>query len=102
GTAPIGTDTQAPPDQLESDQRVVAYWLVDGGGLACHDMPLTIAMRDGLPGTSEGNDKKYIIAPEVKSLKFSYYDGTSWEPSWDSTKLGADGMTPQGPPIAVA
>jgi hypothetical protein len=45
---------------------------------------------------------KQILASEVKSLEFSYFDGTSWQDSWDGTTIGADDVTPIGPPVAIA
>jgi len=102
-TTQAGPDGQQSAEQLESDQRIVAYWFVEGSGLACHEVSLTAAMRDGLPGISEGADeKKYVIAPEVKSLTFSYYDGINWNNSWDGSELADDNMTPKGPPLAIA
>ena len=44
---------------------------------------------------------KNLIAEEVKSLNFRYYDGTSYQDTWDGTQPGADGKTPQGPPLAI-
>jgi len=38
----------------------------------------------------------------VKTLTFSYFDGTDWQDSWDGTQLGSDGMTPVGAPLAIA
>ena len=48
------------------------------------------------------DEASYVVAPEVRSLSFSYYDGTSWQDSWDGTTTGSDGVTPIGPPLAVA
>src|SRR5262249_22198607 len=42
-----------------------------------------------------------VIAAEVKSLSFSYFDGSDWVDSWDSTTMGADGVTPIGPPRLI-
>src|SRR5262245_42423783 len=56
-TTTTGPDGQTAPDQLESDQRVVAYWFIEGAGLARHDMTVTEVQANGLPGTFEGDDK---------------------------------------------
>jgi hypothetical protein len=48
------------------------------------------------------NEGPFVIAPEVKSLTFEYFDGTGWMESWDSTLPGEDGVTPIGPPRAIA
>ena len=44
------------------------------------------------------NESSFIIADEVRSLQFQYFDGTDWQDSWDSTTLGSDGITPIGSP----
>jgi hypothetical protein len=43
-----------------------------------------------------------VLAPEVKSVQFQYFDGTDWQDSWDCTTSGDDGVTPIGPPQAIA
>ena len=97
-----GTDTPPPI----SDTRRISYWLVgDGsnGGLAKQEVqPITAddALLNLPPGVD--NENSYLIAEEVKSLRFQYWDGTNWNDTWDSTQLGADGVTPIGPPIAVS
>lgn len=48
------------------------------------------------------NEDSYVEAPEVQNLTFSYFDGTNWQDSWDGTTTGSDGVTPIGPPMAVA
>jgi hypothetical protein len=53
------------------------------------------------PDVSDPNSK-LIIAPEVKSLQFQYFDGSNWQDTWDGTQAGSDGVTPIGPPAAVA
>jgi hypothetical protein len=44
-----------------------------------------------------------LVAHEVKSLSFEYFDGSSqtWSDSWDGTQAGGDGVTPMGPPSAI-
>ena len=89
-----------------SDTRRISYWLVGGG-----DAPGGLAKMEVQPITSDDvmlnippgidNENQYIIADEVRSLTFSYFDGLNWNESWDSTILGADGVTPIGPPCAV-
>jgi hypothetical protein len=96
GTAPV-----------ESDQKVVFYWLAGAGGsrplgLARYEMSLSTSV-DGVPDVVGSSDEaKYVIAPEVVSLTFEYFDGTTWGTTWDSTQLSqVDSMTPIGPPVAV-
>jgi hypothetical protein len=42
----------------------------------------------------------------VQSLQLSYFDGTNWNDTWDSTQPStlpnSDGVTPQGAPVAIA
>ena len=50
-------------------------------------------------GADEAN---YVIAEEVSNITFSYYDGSSWQDSWDGTATGSDNKTAQGPPRLIA
>jgi prepilin-type N-terminal cleavage/methylation domain-containing protein len=90
---------------LTCDLRRISYWLAsDGpGGLARAESKLITSddvTNNVLPS---GDDAaKAIIAPEARSLSFSYYDGTAWQDSWDSTEMGPDGVTPIGAPRAIA
>jgi prepilin-type N-terminal cleavage/methylation domain-containing protein len=89
---------------LVSDLRRVTYWLAGGNaGLARQELKMvtsddaTSAVPPDVP-----DELSYVIAEEVRSLTFSYWDGTSWQDSWDGTTPGADGVTPIGPPLAIA
>jgi hypothetical protein len=55
------------------------------------------AVPPGIP-----DEESMVIAEEVKSLSFSYFDGTNWLDTWDGTQPGPDGSTPVGPPLAIA
>jgi prepilin-type N-terminal cleavage/methylation domain-containing protein len=94
----------APEDaQVTSDQRLIAYWIADGGGLARQEVPVASADTATVTlarGTAA--EKDYVIAPEVVRVEFSYFDGTGWLASWDGRSLGQDGKTPKGPPTAMA
>jgi prepilin-type N-terminal cleavage/methylation domain-containing protein len=89
--------------QLTSDLRRVTYWLAGGKGLARQEVQL-ITSQDADPSNLPmGSDEdKAVFAPEVRNLQFSYFDGNNWQDSWDATTLGADGVTPIGPPRAIA
>ncbi len=88
---------------VKSDQRVIEYWVTGNGGLARQEIAVVTASADNLPlARGTGNEGQYVIAPEVTSVEFSYFDGTDWQTSWDSTALGSDNKTPIGPPLAVA
>jgi hypothetical protein len=54
------------------------------------------------PNVSDDGTGTIKYTPEVHNINFSYFDGTNWNDTWDSTTLGADGVTPIGPPRAVA
>jgi hypothetical protein len=86
--------------QVISDLRRITYWLVEGGGLARQDIML--ASNDPTAtATPPADEESYIIAEEVKSLSFSYFDGANWTDTWDGTTAGPDGVTPIGPPVAI-
>ncbi len=99
-----GADTDAQPSL--SDLRRVSYWLAGGSnptGLARQEVTMVTsdqAMADVPPSIPD--EASMVIADEVKSLTFSYWDGTAWQDSWDGTAPGADGNTPVGPPVAIA
>ena len=103
--ADISSGAYTPP--VVGDVRRISYWLVGGGdspaGLARQDVPLATsddALQNLPPGVD--NESSYIIADEVRSLSFQYFDGQQWWDSWDSTELGPDGATPIGSPVAIA
>jgi prepilin-type N-terminal cleavage/methylation domain-containing protein len=106
--------SRVPPNSAASatnpvqiaDERRVYYWL-SSRGLARQELTQVTADDAGYqqapPETPDANDaNSRILAPEVKSLQFQYFDGTNWNDSWDGTTLGSDGVTPIGPPVAVA
>jgi prepilin-type N-terminal cleavage/methylation domain-containing protein len=98
-----GTQDGDPP--IVGDLRRISYWLVDSGnarGLARQEVKVATAQDAATLPPGIDNEASYIIAHEVRTLSFSYFDGTSWNDSWDSTQLGADGVTPIGPPRAIA
>jgi hypothetical protein len=91
------------PAVPSGDQRRIAYWLASSGtGLARQELPLVTSDDAGTaPGTGE-NDDQYVLAPEVQSLTFSYFDGTNWNDTWDGTTAGGNDNVPIGPPVAIA
>ena len=102
----IGTSSSdvIPPT---SDTRRVSYWLInDEEGLAQQEVyPVTSddAVQVDLPPSVDLNAPNVrIVAEEVRTLAFSYFDGENWNDTWDSTLLGPDGVTPIGPPLAVS
>lgn len=89
-----------------SDLRRISYWFVEGqpGGLAFEEIrPVTAEEASSPPPDIPADTPtSKILAEEVTSLSFSYFDGSSWVSEWDGTSLGSDGQTPIGPPLAVA
>ena len=97
----LPTDPSITPPVV-SDLRRVSWWLPTGG-LARQEVSIETSLDalDNLPPGIPDEDS-YVIAPEVKNVQFQYYDGTDWQDTWDCTTLGADNLTPIGPPQAIA
>jgi hypothetical protein len=98
----------APNMPIFSDLRRVTWWLADGpsgSGLARQEVKLATsddALSAPAPDLGDGYSK--MVASEVKSLTFQYFDVTqqSWVDTWDGTQPGPDGVTPIGPPAAIS
>jgi prepilin-type N-terminal cleavage/methylation domain-containing protein len=91
------------PGQVLSDLRIVTYWLATDGStpLGLVRREFTDVTSDEANGAASGPNTGVIIAPEVQSLQFRYFDGLKWFDAWDGTQLGLDGLTPIGPPAAI-
>jgi prepilin-type N-terminal cleavage/methylation domain-containing protein len=102
-------NASADPENLPlvCDIRRISYWLIDGGemplGLARQELKLVASddLMAALPPDIP-DELSHLMAEEVKSLTFSYWDGSAWSDTWDSTQVGADGVTPLGPPQGIA
>ena len=72
------------------------------GGLARQEIARVTADDDGsrLPPDID-NAEAFVLAPEVASMQFQFFDGAAWVDTWDGTMPGDDGATPIGPPRAV-
>jgi hypothetical protein len=87
---------------MVSDLRRITYWL-SSSGLSRQEIKLAtsddaIGVPSDLP-----DDASLVIAEEVKSVTFQYFDGSTWQDSWDGTQPpSAGGNNPQGPPVLVA
>jgi hypothetical protein len=102
-----GTDSNDPSVAQPSDLRRITYWLAGDPA-----SPLGLARQEVEFVTS--NDQinvvppdvpdpgSFVIAEEVKSLQFQYFDGQNWQDTWDGTQPGSDGVTPMGPPALIA
>ncbi len=102
----------APP----SDVRTVSYFLagsastssipaasgstLSGTGLARTELDRAMSTYATTQGdTTTSGSNAVILAPEVVALEFQYFDGTSWNTSWDST---ANSGLPQAVKISIA
>jgi hypothetical protein len=99
------TNANVPP--VASDLRRITYWLAGGAGapLGLARQELTLVTSDDAnssipPGIPD--EASYVIAEEVTNLTFQYWDGNTWQDQWDGTTPGSDGVTPIGPPLAIA
>jgi hypothetical protein len=105
---PIPGSDNADQQMVVSDLRRVSYWLAGGdspSGLARQEITAVTspdAISNVPPNIPDDDPTVVLMAPEVKSLTFSYWDGTTWQDTWDGTQPGPDGNTPVGPPLAIA
>ncbi len=91
-----GTVTPSPL----SDVRRITYFLVPDRGLARQEVRLvTSDAVDSDP--YEVDELTTIIAEEVVDFQLAYFDGSSWQTSWEGSETSADGSTPKGPPRAI-
>jgi prepilin-type N-terminal cleavage/methylation domain-containing protein len=91
---------------VTSDLRRVTYWLAGGTGA-----PLGLARQEVKQATSDDalitappdipDEVTFVIAEEVQSVAFRYFDGTAWQTTWDGTQVNSANGTPVGPPQAV-
>jgi prepilin-type N-terminal cleavage/methylation domain-containing protein len=90
------------PNPGIGDLRRITYWMANGGGLAWQEvLQVTSDEAMNVLPPNVPNEANFVIAEEVKSLAFSYFDGTNWQDTWDGTVAGPDGQTPIGPPLAI-
>lgn len=109
--APAKTQRTEPDATVTSDVQRTAYWMVMSGadivGLARAEIrQATSPDSDTMDPTTLPEQNKFVIAPEVKSIKFEYYDGGGWKSEgseWDGGfSESADGSAPPlGPPAAI-
>ncbi len=85
---------------LVSDQRRISYW-INEGGLYRAELRQVTSEEGASTNLPSDNLDQYLLAPEVRSLEISYFDGASWSNSWNSTEPGPDGKTPLGSPRAI-
>jgi hypothetical protein len=87
-----------------ADARRVVYWMADKG-LARQELPWVTSQQlqtSTDPVIEDGKDEKdYVIAEEATRLQFEYWDGSTWQDTWDGRTTNADGITLLGPPMAI-
>jgi prepilin-type N-terminal cleavage/methylation domain-containing protein len=92
-------DVASPPDV-----RRVVYWMTDWG-LARQELPWVTAeqlQNSTDPLIEDGKEERdYVISEEVTKLAIEYWDGTTWQETWDGRTLNSDGVTLLGPPMAI-
>ncbi|HEY2786136.1 MAG TPA: prepilin-type N-terminal cleavage/methylation domain-containing protein [Fimbriiglobus sp.] len=98
------SDPNADPTVLQpTDLRRVTYYLgSSGNGLCRQEVPWVTA--DGTWNATDAdrtNEDADVIADDITDVTFEYFDGATWQPSWDGTALNLDQVTILGPPRAI-
>jgi prepilin-type N-terminal cleavage/methylation domain-containing protein len=99
GLSAASSDVATP-----SDLYRVTYWISAGSGLCRQERPWVTA--DGIRDNTDpdySTEATDVLAPEITDATFEYFDGTTWQSSWnpDGSTMSDDGVTPIGPPRAV-
>jgi Prokaryotic N-terminal methylation motif len=97
--------TNEPELEGNSDLRRTYYWLVSNGadtaGLARMEIKQSTSVdADTVDPTTFPEQNKYVFAPEVKNILFEFFDGTTWQPTWDGS-VYETGSPPTGAPRAI-
>jgi prepilin-type N-terminal cleavage/methylation domain-containing protein len=87
----------------QSGLRRVMYWLVAGekGGLARKEITDITGEGYNLRPEAVGDVDKAVMAPEVRKVKFEYFDGGGWVTLWKGSDPAGDVNNPIGPPSAI-
>jgi prepilin-type N-terminal cleavage/methylation domain-containing protein len=88
----LAPDPNARP---KSDLRLVRYWL-GSPGIDSTDTRVGLVRQeiDYVPDVTAGDDpsagaRTEIVAEEVRSIQFQYFDGSTWYSEWDQTRESA-------------
>src|SRR6185369_13984563 len=86
---PMKTDGDSEVVQMSGpDIRRVCYWLAGDHGLARQEVNRPTADDESTQLPPDVPDEEnLVIAPEVVTLEFHYFDGTNWVDSWDGTSI---------------
>lgn len=86
---------------MRPDLRRVTYYL-GSNGLCRQERPWVTA--DGVRNSAEADrsdESLDLIAEEVTSVSFSYFDGSGWVSVWTGSDPSTDGNSVIGPPRAI-
>ena len=88
-TTTTGKDT---PTDLWGDVQQVEYYIAKDGaatGSARSGKLVRVLTRDLLDTTSQQPENQELVLAGVQSINVSFYDGTTWQPSWQFTSTAA-------------
>jgi hypothetical protein len=103
----LPTELDRSRTEILSDLRLVSYWVATDGsrplGLVRREYAqVTADQATGSPAAANpSTEGAHLLAEEVQSLQFRYFDGTNWVDTWDGSAMGLDGLTPIGPPVLI-
>jgi type II secretory pathway component PulJ len=83
-----------------SDLRRIAYWLTANGLARQEIRGITSNDLNNIP-PDVPDEAAAIIAPEVRTLTFRYFDGSAWQDAWDGMAVVEPSNAPVGPPLAI-
>jgi hypothetical protein len=87
---------------IRSDIRRITYYLDGENGLIRQEVHFVTADNVEDPtSTTETDGIRDVLAAEVSSVEFRYFDGSSWVDSWDGAAMGEYGKSLLGPPRAI-
>jgi prepilin-type N-terminal cleavage/methylation domain-containing protein len=94
--------TSANAGDPRADLRRVTYYFVPNKGLCRQEKPWVTApgIRDSVNPVG-GEEDADVLSEDVKSVSFSYFDGTAWASEWTGSDGLTDGKSVKGPPRAI-
>ena len=92
------------PSSADADICEVGYYLTDENGDGIGDILRRFYITDNALPTNFnyqfdspfGNNYLYELSLNVTGLDFRYYNGSSWQDTWDSRRNGFNGATADG------
>lgn len=85
-------------DQLAAEERRPGQAAAPSA-LDADEPPTLGRMQQASPLAEEEASPEVLMSPEVQLIEFRYFDGSTWQESWDS---GAAGRLPRAVAIAIA